>query len=282
MLFATGQRGDVYAGMPFDVVERPVVDQDLLPRQLGKGLANVLLGQRELEQVTTFPFHDFVAVSDGVTTAVILAKGIHAYQAQDDGTIFLTLRRSVEWLTAPDLQRRAGDAGPFMYVPDARCERTVWHEMGVMVMETAVDDLTIHQINAGFQNPPLIVSAQGKGKETVWQLLQENLPLSSLSLVNDKPLARFYNPTTKECALNRTYRQTDVWGEMETAVNQLPAKNILTTEIEAALPAINAASVEQIVTTTTFPAWRVGENNGLPNPGIIAQLKAKIAQQRCN
>jgi len=278
MLFATGQRGDVYAGMPFDVVKRPVVDQDLLPRQLGKGLANVLLGQRELEQVTTFPFHDFVAVSDGVKTAVIMAKGIHAYQAQDDGTISLTLRRSVEWLTAPDLQRRAGDAGPFMYVPDARCERTVRHEMGVMVMETAVDDLTLHQMNAGFQNPPLIVSAQGKGKQTQWQLLQENLPLSSLSFTNSKLLARFYNLTESEHTLNQAYRQTDIWGNSEKAVKKIPAKNILTLEIEKGLPAINASPVEQIVSTKTFPVWRVGENNGLPNPEIIAQLKAKIAQ----
>ncbi len=278
MQFATAQSGDVYAGMPFDVVKRSIADHDLLPRQLEQGLAKVLLGQRELEQVTTFPFHDFVALSDGIKTAVILAKGIHAYQAKDDGSILLTLRRSVEWLTAPDLQHRAGDAGPFMYVPDARCERTVRHEMGVMVTETAVDDIAIHQLNAGFQNPPLIVSTRGKGEQTQWQLLQEDLPLSSLSLINNKLLARFYNPTMKEHILNQTYRQTDVWGKPETAVKKVPAKNILTLEIEKAIPAVSTLPVRQVVTTTVFPTWRVGKNKGLPDPEIITQLEAKINQ----
>jgi alpha-mannosidase len=278
MMFATTQTGDVYAGLPVDVVKRPIVDQALLPRQLDKGLAKVLLGQRELEQVTTFPFHDFVALSGGTATTVILAKSIHAYQAQDDGTISLTLRRSVEWLTMPDLQHRAGDAGPFMYVPDARCERTVRHEMGVMVTETDICDLTIHQINASFQNPPLIVSAQGKGEQTRWQLLQENLPLSSLSFTNGKLLARFHNPTESEHTLNQVYRQTDIWGNSETTVKEIPAKNILTLEIEEALPTVNTAPIGQIVTTTIFPAWRVGDNKGLPDLEIIAQIEAKIAQ----
>ncbi|HIC89702.1 MAG TPA: hypothetical protein EYP04_09925, partial [Anaerolineae bacterium] len=133
MAFATAHSGAVYAGMPFDVVKRPTTNKDLLPRQLDPKLAAVLLGQRELGEVRTFPFHDFVMISDGSSPAVVMAKGIRAYQADDDGTIALTLRRSVEWLTASDLQHRSGDAGPFMYVPDARCERTVRHEIAVMI-----------------------------------------------------------------------------------------------------------------------------------------------------
>ncbi len=278
VVFETAHSGDVYAGMPFDVVKRPTVDRDLLPRQLDKRLARVLLGQRELEEVRTFPFHDFVAISDENSSAVVMAKGIRAYQAKDNGTISLTLRRSVEWLTAPDLQYRAGDAGPFMYVPDARCERTVRHEIAVMIGEAAVDDSMTHQLNAGFQNPPLIVATRGRGEQTEWLFLQENLPLSSLSFYKDKLLARFYNPTARECTLNKEYQRTDIWGNREATIEALPAKNILTLEIEKELPAVSPAPVEQVVTSATYPVWRVGENQGLPDPDTIKQIEAKIAQ----
>ena len=278
VVFETAHSGDVYAGMPFDVVERPIVDKDLLPRQLDERLARVLLGQRELEEVRTFPFHDFVAISDENSSAVVMAQGIRAYQAKEGGTISLTLRRSVEWLTAPDLQYRVGDAGPFMYVPDARCERTVRHEIAVMIGETAVDDSVIHQLNAGFQNPPLIVVAHGRGEQTEWQFLQENLPLSSLCLYNNKLLARFYNPTAREHALNKEYQKTNIWGDRESITKVIPAKNILTLEIKEELPAVSPTPVEQIVTSATLPAWRVGENRGLPDPDIIKQIEAKVAQ----
>ena len=65
MLFETSQKGEVYAGMPFDVVKRPLIDTNLLPRQLDTELSDVLRGQRELHAVKTFPFHAFVGFSDG-------------------------------------------------------------------------------------------------------------------------------------------------------------------------------------------------------------------------
>ena len=278
LAFKTGLSGDVYAGMPFDVIERPTVDKDLLPRQLDQKLAAVLLGQRELGEVRTFPFHAFVAISDGSSSAAIMAKGIRAYQADDDGTISLTLRRSVEWLTASDLKYRSGDAGPFMYVPDARCERTVRHEIAVLIDKTTIDDLTIHSLNAGFQNPPLIVAAQGTGEQTEWQFLQEELPLSSLSIYEDKLLARFYNPTLRNYPLNREYLETTVWGSPKAPIKTVPAKGILTLEIAKAVPGLSTPPDERVVTSMTFPEWRVGDNQGLPASEIIAQLETKIAR----
>lgn len=131
LAFETAMAGEIWAGMPFDVVRRPVADRDLLPRELPEALDKVLLGQRELDAVSTFPFHDFVAVSDGDSTVAILAKGLRAYRAEEGGVVILPLRRAVEWLTKADLEKRVGDAGPFFYVPDARCERRVRHEVAV-------------------------------------------------------------------------------------------------------------------------------------------------------
>jgi hypothetical protein len=284
LVFETAQSGQLCVGMPFDMVKRQAVDQDLLPRQLEDRLAKVLLGQRELDAVRTFPFHDFVAICGERPSAVVFAKGIRAYQASDSGTISLTLRRSIEWLTAPDLQYRAGDAGPFMYVPDARCERTVRHEIAVVIGEAAVDDLAIHQLNAAFQNPPLIVESQGKGEQTAWRVLQENLPLTGLCLYTDRLLARFYNPTGATRVLGKTYRKTDAWGNPEATLAEVWSGQIVTVEtclersrkVEQSAP-LDLSSGSPIV-PVVGPAWRVGDNQGVPDPKIIEQLEKQIAQ----
>jgi len=278
LVFKTAQTGEIFAGMPFDVVKRPSADRDLLPRQLEEELAKVLLGQRELAVVQTFPFHDFVAISDGTSSAAVFAKGIRAYRADNTGTISLTLRRSVEWLTEPDLKHRAGDAGPFMYVPDARCERTVRHEMAVAIGKMSIDDVALHQLNAGFQNPPLIVEAPGRGTQTEWLFLQEKLPLTGLHFQGDKLLARFFNPTRETHILNKTYQGTDVWGNPETTITEVPSKQIITVGIKQTLPATDDSPAEQTVTPIAHPNWRVGDNQGRPDPNVIEQLNTKMVQ----
>jgi alpha-mannosidase len=278
MVFETAQPGEIYAGMPFDVVKRPSADRDLLPPQLDDNLAKVLLGQRELNEVKTFPFQDFVAVSDGNSSAVVFAKGIRSYQAENNGTISLTLRRSVEWLIDRDLKYRAGDAGPLMYVPDARCERVIKHEIAVMISRTAIDDMTISEFNAGFQNPPVIVDSHSSGEQTAWQVLQENLPLSGLHIYDQKVLARFYNPTTKEQAFEKVYLKTDVRGNPEAPVKEISAKEIATIQMDEILPMVASSPGNQPVTPIIWPLWRVGENHGRPDSQIIEQLGASMAK----
>ena len=101
--------------------------------------------------------------------------------------------------------------------------------------------------------------------------------MSSLSFYNDKLLARFYNPTTREYPLSKTYQRTDVRGTPEATIETVPAKTIVTVEVEAELPPVSTAPVAQAVTVITFPVWRVGLNKGLPDPDIIELLEAKIA-----
>jgi alpha-mannosidase len=177
---APGAAGRVAVGMPFDVVTRPVGDTDLLPREAPPELATILLGQRELNVVDTFPFHDFVAVTDGRRTAAILARGLRAYAADVQGVIRLPLRRAVEWLTRADLRNRIGDAGPFFYVPGARCERSERHELAVVCGEFAPESAQMQAINAAFQNPPLLVEVGGHGAQRSWPVLRAEAPLSSL------------------------------------------------------------------------------------------------------
>lgn len=277
MQFETARRGHIYAGMPFDVVGRASSDRDLLPRNLEARLESVLLGQRELGEVKTFPFHDFVAVSDGSASAVVFARGLHAYQADESGQIRITLRRAFEWLARPGLQYRAGDAGPFFYVPDARCERSVTHELAAAFLEGGVDDGEMHALNSGYQNPPLLVESQSAGTREAWPYFQESLPISSMHVENGRILARLFNPTARPQRLSQAYLQTGVAGNPESPVAVVAPKKILTIEIGAA----HAGAVRKPagpVVLSNAPEWRVGENQGLPDPGVIQGLRDKIKQ----
>ncbi len=188
--------GKIFAGMPFDVMERRVADTDLLPRELSGDLAKIMLGQRELNQVTTFPFHDFVAV-EAEKTLVAMAAGLHSYSAVD-GAISVTLCRSVEWLTKPNLENRIGDAGPFFYVPGARGVRIGQQfEVAVMVGDFAADSLVLQRLNAAFQTSTIKVPIEGTGDQIEWDFCRSDVPLSTMQVVDGKAVARYYNPTTE-------------------------------------------------------------------------------------
>jgi alpha-mannosidase len=274
MVFETKQDGDIYAGMPFDVVKRDVADYDLLPRDLDDSMRNVLLGQRELNEVTTFPFHDFVAVGDVDQSVAVLAKGIRSYDAQSGGTISVTLRRAVEWLTAADLDNRIGDAGPFFYVPDARCERAVRHELAVAFVPDTPNSMTMQAVNAAYQNPPMVVSTSGNGSQTEWKLLSEEMPLAALHLLDGNVLARFYNPTGEKRPYSTSYQQSDVWGKTTGSVETIAAKQIQTVVIAAQPRDVELGNCE--VDVLAGPTWRVGENGGLPETAVLDQLTEKI------
>jgi alpha-mannosidase len=274
MVFETRQEGNIYAGMPFDVVKRPVDDTDLLPRDLDHSMKTLLLGQRELNAVTTFPFHDFVAVGNAVQSVAVLAKGIRSYDAQEDGTISATLRRSVEWLTEADLRDRMGDAGPFFYVPDARCERTVRHELALAFVADAPNSLTMQAVSAAYQNPPLVVAAKGSGSQTKWQFCGEDLPLASLNVRDGAVLARFYNPTGEERPFSQPYKQTDVWGTVQGSVEAVTPKKIQTVLVGELTDSVEMNDCQ--VSVLAGPTWRVGENQGLPETAVLDQLNDKI------
>ncbi|MFW6068410.1 MAG: glycoside hydrolase family 38 C-terminal domain-containing protein [Chloroflexota bacterium] len=279
IVFATGlSNSKVYARMPFDLVKRPRADRDLLPAALSPQLSNVLLGQRELNAVTDFPFHDFVALKGGDQSVAILSRGLRSYRADDEGAIVLTLRRAVEWVTKADLPDRIGDAGPFFYVPDARCERRVRHEIGLVAGQFEPQSMTLQQLNAAFQNPPLIVHAGGRGEGQTWQLLQEHLPLSSLSLSGDSVLARFYNPTNRPVAFARHVRQTDLWGKEMNTVSQVAPGKIVTVRVPAPVTGEweQGNDEEAPITLLTPPRWRDGGNQAQPEPAVLDSLQQKI------
>ncbi|MFO7632936.1 MAG: hypothetical protein R6W76_10365, partial [Caldilinea sp.] len=269
--FATAQHGAIYAGMPFDVVQRPPADSDLLPRTVEDDLTKILLGQRELNGVTTFPFHDVIAIDDGVQTTAVLARGLRAYTAEEDGVIRLPLQRAVEWLTKADLKNRIGDAGPFFYVPDARGERHVRHEVAVAIAPFRADSMQMQTLNAAFQTPPLLVETQGDGVHRQWDVLCATLPMSALQVSDGAPVARLYNPTTTPEAPGAPLVAID--GQ---AIDSVPAKGIVEVRIEPTRVAGSSNEPAEFVLLAS-PAWRVGPNQGKPDAAILAWLVQRIA-----
>jgi hypothetical protein len=254
---------------------RQGTDTDLLPRQLEGELGAILLGQRELNAVRTFPFQDFVALSDGERSAAIFARGLRAYTVVEPGSIRLPLRRSVEWLTRPGLQDRVGDAGPFFYVPGARCERSERHELGFAAGGFAPDSIELAALNDSFQNPPLLVRGEGRGQLKSWQFLRENLPLSSLQVQDGRVVARLYNPTGQRQRLSRPYPQVNLWGQPTGEIEIVEPKKIVTVVVEP--QEFTPVESDQQAALLNPPAWRVGESASRPDPAVIAELGEKVS-----
>lgn len=275
MEFATGRRGAIWAGMPFDVAPREPVDDDLLPRKLPADLSRVLLGQRELHAVITFPFHDFVAIGDEKGSAAVFARGLHAYRAGDDGAITLLLRRAVEWLTRSNLPDREGDAGPAFYVPGARGERWVRHDLAFAAGSFAPDSPELLALNGVFQQPALLVRREGSGVHRQWPLFQERLPLSSLHVRNRQAVIRIANPTAELQPLSRRYTTVDVQGRELGAISAVPPYQIASLRLEAASP--EATAPDGDVRLLAPPRWRVGPNAAQPDPAVLDELQRQMA-----
>lgn len=261
LLFDSGLEGVVWAGMPFDVVKRPFVDDDLLPRDVGDDMAKIFMGQRELNAVRSFPFHEFVALAGAEQTALFFAKGINCYRAYEDGRVALTLRRSVEWVTKANLENRIGDAGPFFYVPDGRCERMVRHEVAFALCNDRADSMGVQRLNKSFQNEPLLIHWRGDGDLTSWSLLGAEMPLSSLQVVDEQVVGRWFNPTGQD-------------GEADGQT--VEAKKILETAVplQKSVDPLDEGVGEPLI----FPRWRVGRNHGLPDPDEVDKLWQKVAE----
>lgn len=68
-----------------------------------------------------FAMHRFVAVQHDDLGLQVLAEGLHEYSSTPDGTVLLTLLRSVGWLARVDHPMRPYKVGPEIPTPGAQC-----------------------------------------------------------------------------------------------------------------------------------------------------------------
>lgn len=266
----------VFASMPFDVVERLHDDTDLLGHNVDPGLAAILMGQRETGDVTEFPFHDFVAMSSGQQTRAVLGKGLRSYRSQADGTISVSLRRSVEWLALTGLKLRSGDAGPAMYVPGARSERWIEHRIGFAVLSDSIDHSGLWAVNEAFQNPPMIgrVSESDSSGPTEWTVFEVDLPLTALTVIDDAPVARLYNPNQSTTQLATTLLSRGLRTSETERCSQVGAKQILSVVVDST--AGPTPSDTAVVETAPPPRVRVGPSRSRPENCELDGLTERI------
>jgi len=272
----------VYAGMPFDVVERTHDDEDLLPLEIDRELAGILMGQREVGTITEFPFHGFVAFSGDAATRGVLAQGIRSYLSDASGTIAVSLRRSVEWLAATGLALRSGDAGPAMYVPGARSERQIVHRIG-FAMTTSADPTSLLRINEAWQNPPILVQVEDTNNPNPaatpmdWTVLSEELPMTGMGPRPDGgAFVHLFNPasTAHQLSTDRELR-TITEDVLDADCSAVGPKQIVLTTLDPVAPPAAGAAAHPVTVLSQFPL-RVGASTTQPDPRILDELVAQI------
>ena len=278
--FETGIDSDrVWAGMPFDLVERQHVDRDLFGHDIDAKTSAILMGQREVDEVDEFPFHDVVATTDDERTALVLARGIRSYSSRPDGTISLALRRSTEWVARTGLQRRSGDAGPAMYVPGARCERTITHQLAFVTHHGRLDVLKDMATVEAFIAPPLLATVDGgSGTAESWTVLDESLPLTSLRVVGDETVIRLWNPADETVHLHGPLDRRAALGAVLASSATVQAKEIVTAAITLESPP--TADQPGQVTVLTSSADRAGLSRSRPAPDVMRLLEERTEELR--
>ena len=141
----------------------------------------------------TFPHQGWVQ-NNGLT---VVAPGLPEAEVTNDGTIYITVLRSVGWVSRIDLHRRPEPAGPGLRAPEAQCLGVLTARMalvfGSVPQQESLDaELTLQVVPAG----PDPLATQGSGLLT---LDGHGLVLSALKPAEDGDgmIVRILNPTNE-------------------------------------------------------------------------------------
>ncbi|HOJ88016.1 MAG TPA: alpha-mannosidase [Pseudothermotoga sp.] len=178
------ENSKVFAKMPFEVVQRNRMDKDLFDSNIPPEIDRVLLAARETGSVKKFPFQGFVALSSGKKTIAMMSKGVYQYEVDEFGDMKIDLVRSIEWIAKGNIPGRTGDAGPLMYISDARCEGKMHFELAVCEIRSSPRSSELMRWFNLFDDSPLVISLKNtKGTsrslnfysgELPWVCLEEN------------------------------------------------------------------------------------------------------------
>ena len=276
IVFDSGIATDtVRAAMPFDVVERPHVETDLLGTDIPYSMQSILMGQRETGIVDEFPFHDYVAITAPGNTWAVLGSGNRSYASTADGELSVALRRSAEWLALTGLERRIGDAGPAMYVPGARCERSVQHQLGLVVLPHSDPWRPLMSLSESFHNPAILAAVDGDGTETQWNVFAEDLPLTSMTAADGGAIVRLFNPSEEPVRLESVRPRLSLRGADLGQSADVRPKEIVTVAIDlGSAPATGTGQVSILNPTRN----RVGPSRSKPDAETLRSLEARIDQ----
>ncbi len=152
------------------------------------------------------PLLRFVSVEGNEGKALTVAtRGLHEYELSPSGTLFLTLLRSVGWLSRDDLEVRPEHAGPPYPTPEAQCLRRLTFHFALIphgpgqAMREAWREALAYHATAWAQKIP----DRGESAETLppagsfLRVDPPSLVLSALKQAEagDALVLRLYNPT---------------------------------------------------------------------------------------
>ena len=188
--FPSGVKTDrTVAETHFYAIERP-----LKPRTSGEGWIE--------KPPSTHPQIAWVSVSDGEKGLTIANRGIYEYEAKEEGgqvTIYLTLFRSVGWLSRSDLSTRRGHAGPPIRTPGAQCIREMTFEYSIIPHKGNWLSSKSYKLAREFYEPLLALRVLGAEKtvKSIVKLEPDALVLTALKRAESGEglIVRFYNIT---------------------------------------------------------------------------------------
>ena len=172
-VFPTGLNTDnVFAESKFDIIKKRVE----------------LPNQKEVEAWMQKPMptthqENFVDVTDGKNGLMFINLGLPEYEtknSQNGVVYYLTLFRSVGWLSRADLLTRPNNAGPSYETPEAQCLREMEFEYAICPHKGDYKTDNVFRLAYEFKNRPLISSLMYKPYEI---LSNKHLPLN-LSFIN--------------------------------------------------------------------------------------------------
>ncbi|MEA3357202.1 MAG: hypothetical protein U9Q67_02110 [Patescibacteria group bacterium] len=284
MKFKNIKHKKVLAGMQYDIVERDYEDKDLMPKEIDDEIMKIVIGQREINSVENFPFHDFVILEDDEVVNVILANGLRDYVCREEGQVEIMLRRSAEWMDRKNLRKmtnRLGDAGSELYGVGGRCERKVVHELAFMQTPNNEGKCSeIYKWNHVFKNPPLIIKNNNDGSMRKLKLFNWELPITALYMNDDKVLVRTFNPTDSKIRFSKKYKSVDPFGKHVGDRSDICPKEIMTIKLDHVLGEIDGASKKSLIQVSNLPKVRVGRSNSLPSKSAVDYLRKEIKKYK--
>jgi mannosylglycerate hydrolase len=151
----------------------------------------------------THPTGGAVVVEGDGRGLAVFGKGLPEYEVTPEGEIYLTLLRSVGWLSRPDLTTRPSNAGPPYPTPGAQC-------LGKHIFEFALMPYTGTWLESGnfqeaqrFNRPPVAsiirCDDRGDGEGQFLQVEPEELVVSAIKGSEDGKalILRLYNSSSK-------------------------------------------------------------------------------------
>jgi len=169
-----------------------VVERSVKPESDGKGWVEV--------PPTTHPQLYWVDVSDGSRGLTVANRGIPEYEVREENgglTIYLTLFRSVGWLSRDDLETRRGHAGPPIPTPGAQCLRRMTFEYSLIPHQGTWLSSRSYLEARNFAEPLMAIALPGlvPSSKAFVSVKPETLVVTALKKAEDSDLIvlRFYN-----------------------------------------------------------------------------------------